>query len=73
MQQPLRKTARSTPHGESEARQTNNIHSRKGMHGPQPTAPQIMGTGPDTDAKADTRAQTPVSYTHLTLPTICSV
>eukprot|EP00969_Alexandrium_andersonii_P053787 2366362-Alexandrium_andersonii.AAC.1 len=43
-------------------------HSRSGQGSPRPRAPPRPGP-----CLGGTRAGAPVSYTHLTLPTICSV
>eukprot|EP00975_Prorocentrum_lima_P005704 1233137-Prorocentrum_lima.AAC.1 len=40
---------------------------------PLPDAPVQSGSQEAEDRSAPTRFLTPVSYTHLTLPTICSV
>ena len=40
--------------------------------GPPPGSPSV-GTGPQAGDRPTPRAAAPVSYTHLTLPTICSV
>eukprot|EP00969_Alexandrium_andersonii_P218392 9646296-Alexandrium_andersonii.AAC.1 len=49
------------------------IRDRRGRGRKPPEAVRDAGEGPWPPRQFVTRAKGPVSYTHLTLPTICSV